>query len=1037
MTTKIKLTIPRRILNIDDTTTFSYNKDIYRTQITDLLNDKELKRNGDTQIFEISEHDKDNDYHRFTSFKLSLINDKEDIIPKKYTVLLKLKVFYDEKYASSTSHPEKDKCEDDDKGDDLSKLINNWIEHRKIFSGNIIDIFMYGVILNKSQVYLGSYYITRRYDTFNLVEYSFTHERKLEELTLCQNIFKFIKKLIDNKYTCINFNVNNLGVELIDDNNYEIILLNYDVDSLQKIDEINKNYIELREGDVEQAYYMIFDVNSLGYEELNQDSILNDKKNKYIIDNIIIELNTKIPTTQTVEEKLKLKLSNYYNVIRNIDAYIQHSKNIIKLWLNIVINSYVLQKFDNCGQSNVYILSVFDKDLSSLSSLDKYIILDTNTENKIEGKLENYKEYLISSSDIHTILTSLNELKKICNNKSNLNINYLIDIANNLFYYKMYQSNINLNDFNEIKYIHVKITDGTGSRCSNTELISIHSLYDIINEKKEILIDITNKSKNELEEIIKNLIELNNNNKKHDYIYLLGLKDVLLHLFKQSLEYVQLKEIKDNNTSKNIHMNFKDLIYLKHYIDRYTFVVNDVTKKYNNETLKTINKIEINNDIMNRDKEYPFKSISEYNFYFESYFNDIMDHPIDEYKILYILYDIFTLCLTNSYIYIEQKISLLIQKKIDLLEKIINEEEIIRKKKKTIEIPDNVTFLSSHNLGNSCYFNAVLQMLRHIPEFYSLLTSDKPLTHKLIDNKKETIITNLLGIFKEYKEKLSSSSSSISILPQHESITNVCGFDKRQQDPQEFYIQIFDSIVSKGLSYLSFIRFDQHKILRCNDVDPNNDIFIHNQMDKQQTLELPITGINISDSLMTYLVEEENKDEVFDKCKNNDKFKQQLKSYLPDECKNLIIQLKRFSSSSGVATKLHKEVTPELKLNICGFIFVRMGCIIHKGSTPNGGHYVYVAFNNDNKTLTLCDDSIITKNIDISKTDNLKQIGIYNMLKDGYVYYYRRVEFPEDLPISSPSSGGSIGGNINILNDPYYKKYLKYKEKYLKLKNIK
>jgi uncharacterized UBP type Zn finger protein len=109
---------------------------------------------------------------------------------------------------------------------------------------------------------------------------------------------------------------------------------------------------------------------------------------------------------------------------------------------------------------------------------------------------------------------------------------------------------------------------------------------------------------------------------------------------------------------------------------------------------------------------------------------------------------------------------------------------------------------------------------------------------------------------------------------------------------------------------------------------------------------------------------------------------------IPTTTKYVIIGLKRFAFVTGsdiVGSKLNNEITPEKIITIDGVKFQINGCICHGGGT-GGGHYWYILFKKDGRSMKLNDsaDPIITEKERIDT--------VLNSLKvDGYIYLYKRV----------------------------------------------
>lgn len=92
---------------------------------------------------------------------------------------------------------------------------------------------------------------------------------------------------------------------------------------------------------------------------------------------------------------------------------------------------------------------------------------------------------------------------------------------------------------------------------------------------------------------------------------------------------------------------------------------------------------------------------------------------------------------------------------------------------------------------------------------------------------------------------------------------------------------------------------------------------------------------------------------------------------LPDE---LIISLKRYQISNNVAVKKLEKITEEKEITIHGSTYRLKGCITHKGTTINSGHYIFYDASDD----IVINDEIIRR----KKDDDVEQ---------GFVFYYSKI----------------------------------------------
>lgn len=89
--------------------------------------------------------------------------------------------------------------------------------------------------------------------------------------------------------------------------------------------------------------------------------------------------------------------------------------------------------------------------------------------------------------------------------------------------------------------------------------------------------------------------------------------------------------------------------------------------------------------------------------------------------------------------------------------------------------------------------------------------------------------------------------------------------------------------------------------------------------------------------------------------------------------KKLILCVKRYEVNNTVITKNLVDITAEDKISISDKIYRLQGMIIHKGESPNSGHYIYY----NAISHAIIDDNIIRK----PKNNELKQ---------GVIFYYKQ-----------------------------------------------
>ena len=291
----------------------------------------------------------------------------------------------------------------------------------------------------------------------------------------------------------------------------------------------------------------------------------------------------------------------------------------------------------------------------------------------------------------------------------------------------------------------------------------------------------------------------------------------------------------------------------------------------------------------------------------------------------------------------------------------------------------NSNLIGLNNLGNTCFFNSVLQLLCQATILNKLILSNSNVKGKFID------------IYSEFLSNYTSSSEKTTISP-NKIIEHVSKILKRegyqQEDAEQYLNYIIDTLISE-LSVLDKHLYISSKNMTLNNLINNlftiqvnkviscpncNNKSVSNDNNNLLYLSIDNNANTLDELINNYLSEEILDDKnkwKCDKCKKsvNAKIYREIKR-LP---KYLIIVLKRYTNNNN---KNNKEITIPQYINHNNKKLEQRGFIYHSGST-GGGHYVY--YGNRNDKWYLHNDS------SVHPVDNNQ---IYNISKFGYIYLF-------------------------------------------------
>ncbi|CAL8072702.1 unnamed protein product [Orchesella dallaii] len=345
-----------------------------------------------------------------------------------------------------------------------------------------------------------------------------------------------------------------------------------------------------------------------------------------------------------------------------------------------------------------------------------------------------------------------------------------------------------------------------------------------------------------------------------------------------------------------------------------------------------------------------------------------------------------------------------------------------------------------YNMGNSCYLNASLQAVFHVPAFINWLRHDVDHRRQCQDNV-NCIICAMKKTLDSAMSRQNSAPNAIRPVEIINRLRSICRHFShgRQEDAHEFLRYLFESMEKSYLSAINGLRLDN----RTKETNPLGQIFggylrtevtclkchyVSTTFQPTAELQLDIRHVTtLEDAIMNHFKKErlDNNDYKCEKCRTISQATKQFSLEVPPVV--LCLQLKRFTL---YGTKIAKRIHCNRSLNMSkymhkskqvnGFSDLRyrlVALVTHLGSSPNCGHYTAIA-EAANGSFYQFDDAYVHPVTTANALNNDAYVIIYEMDKRAHKPpepssaasssgYSTNLSFPSSTVTSSSSSSST------------------------------